>query len=97
MDRTTDQRRSERRECRIALHLGVALSDGTTADVEAETLVVNRHGAKIYSKVPLLAGTPITIRVAGHEESVKGVIAWTAKSIPGIFGIEITSGEAPWE
>ena len=64
---------------------------------DAQTLVVNRHGAKIYADFPLLAGAPITITVAGKSQPLQGVIAWASKDMPGIFGLEVTSGEASWE
>jgi len=97
MEPRTDQRRSDRRECRIALRLLVTLSDGSTAEVKAETLVVNRHGAKIYANLDLLVGSPIQIRMEGKPEPVQGVVAWVSKDTPGIFGIEIPSATPPWD
>ena len=97
MEPRTDQRRSERRECRIALHLLVTLKDGSTAEVKAETLVVNRHGAKIYANLDLLVGSPIKIRIEGKPEPVEGVVAWASTDTPGIFGIEVPSAETPWD
>jgi len=92
-----DQRRSERRNKSIAVHLSAALPDGTTAEVQAETLVVNQHGAKIHADLNLLLGCPVKITVEGIEEPVDAVVAWVSKDTPGVFGVELSSPEAPWD
>ena len=97
MDHPTDQRRSERKTRSIAVHLSAALADGTTAEVQAETLVVNKHGAKIQADLNLLLGCPVKIAVEGVEEPVEAVVAWVSKDSPGVFGVELLSSDPPWD
>ena len=97
MNKSIDNRRSERKPQSVALQLSANLGDGTTAEVQAETIVVNRHGAKIHADLNLLLGCPVKITVEGSEEPVDAVVAWVSKDKPGEFGIEVVSAPAPWE
>jgi uncharacterized protein YpmB len=97
MENPADKRRSERKNRSIAVHLSAALPDGTTAEAQAQTLVVNQHGAKIHADLNLLLGCPVKIRVEGSDEPVEAVVAWVSKDSPGVFGVELASPEAPWD
>jgi len=97
MDKSIDHRRSERKERSLSLQLSADLADGTTAEVLAETIVVNRHGAKIHADLNLLLGCPVKITVEGEREPVQAVVAWVSKDKPGEFGIEVVSVPAPWD
>lgn len=93
----SEKRRSERKPQTIAIQLSAALPDGTTAEAQAHTLLVNRHGAKIHADLNLLLGCPVKITVEGSDKPVEAVVAWVSQDTPGEFGIELRSPEAPWK
>ena len=92
-----DKRRSQRKPRTIALQLSAALPDGTTAEAQAHTLLVNQHGAKIHADLKLLLGCPVKITVEGSPEPVDAVVAWVSEDRPGEFGIELRSPAPPWD
>ena len=96
MTSPTEKRRSERKPRTIAIQLSAALPDGTTAEANAHTLLVNQHGAKIHADLNLLLGCPVKITVEG-QKPVEAVVSWVSQDTPGEFGVELRSPDAPWD
>ena len=96
MTEPTEKRRSERLPRTIAIRLSANLPDGTTAEAQAHTLLVNQHGAKIHADLNLLLGCPVKITVEG-QKPVEATVSWVSQDTPGEFAIELRSPEAPWD
>lgn len=96
MTDSIEKRRSERLPRTIAIQLSANLPDGTTAEAQAHTLLVNQHGAKIHADLNLLLGCPVKITVEG-QQPVEAVVTWVSQDKAGEFGVELRSPEAPWD
>lgn len=88
------QRRSVRVLVTIPLLISGRKSDGTRFDGTAETIIVNKHGAKIRTQETLTCGLEIRIAILSpYRWQMAQVVRQEAE---GEFGIELTQAENFW-
>jgi hypothetical protein len=69
-------RRSTRIPMRIPIRLGIQTEGASVRSLDAWTLVLNRHGARIECKVPLALNQEVLLTVSATEMSSKGKVVW---------------------
>ena len=86
-----------RRSTRVALKVVISahsLSEPLTC--EAETIIVNRHGALISSTVPLRMGLKLEIHVTITAKSANAEVVYVDVERPFVFGIALERPENIW-
>ncbi len=92
----TRRRRSARVKLTIPLVLRGTYADGKTFEVEGQTDVVSKHGARVRVAplpAPLRAGTRLTVTVKAARHSAGAQICWINPKDPCDYGIELDSGD----
>lgn len=90
------QRRSERVVRNILLTISTVTNDGRVVEGAAETLVVGRHGARIFTNVPLLLGAVVKITVSGTGRQAEATVNWASSESLYEFGIELLRPTDIW-
>jgi len=89
-----------RRSSRVLVTLPLAVSgqksDGSHVSGAAETILVNRHGAKIRSSVPLEPKMEVRVAMLAPYKWRVGQVVW-ADSREREYGIELFRPENFWE
>src|ERR1051326_1996358 len=89
-------RRSSRVLVSLALAVSGQKSDGSHVSGAAETILVNRHGAKIRSAVPLEPKMEVRVAMLAPYKWRVGQVVW-ADSGEREYGIELYRPENFWE
>lgn len=88
-----------RRSSRVLVHLALAVSgqksDGSHVSGAAETILVNRHGARIRSTVPLEPRMEVRVAMLAPYKWRVGQVVW-ADSHESEYGIELHRPENFW-
>jgi hypothetical protein len=88
-----------RRSSRVLVSLPLAVSgqksDGTHVSGAAETILVNRHGARIRSSVPLEPSMEVRVALLAPYKWRVGQVVW-ADSREKEYGIELSRPENFW-
>ena len=88
------QRRSVRVLTTIPLLISGRRADGTRFDGTAETIIVNKHGAKIRTQEELVCG--VQIRIAIVEPYRFQMARVVSQEAPQEYGIELAQAENFW-
>ena len=88
-------RRSSRVLVSLALAVSGQKSDGSHVSGAAETILVNRHGAKIRSTVPLEPKMEVRVAMLAPYKWRVGQVVW-ADSGESEYGIELFRPENFW-
>src|SRR6266852_5535417 len=88
-------RRSSRVLVSLALAVSGQKSDGSHVSGSAETILVNRHGAKIRSTVPLEPKMEVRVAMLAPYKWRVGQVVW-ADSGEREYGIELYRPENFW-
>ena len=92
-----NMRGESRRSTRVPLKVVIAaqgLSEPLTCD--GETIVVNRHGARIRCTVPLHVGLKIEIKVIITDKRAPAEVVYIDPEHPFVCGIALTKPENIW-
>ena len=86
-----------RRSTRVPLKVVVA-AQGVSERVECdgETIIVNRHGALIWTSVPLRVGMKIEIRVILTDKRAAATVVYVDPERPRVCGIGLAQPENLW-
>jgi len=88
-----------RRSSRVLVTMPLAVSgqksDGSHVSGAAETILVNRHGAKIRSNVPLEPKMEVRVAILAPYKWRVGQVVW-ADSAEKEYGIELSRPENFW-
>lgn len=88
-----------RRSSRVLVNLPLAVSgqksDGSHVSGAAETIIVNRHGARIRSSVPLEPRMEVRVAILAPYKWRVGQVVW-ADSDEKEYGIELSRPENFW-
>ena len=88
-----------RRSSRVLVNMPLAVSgqksDGSHVSGAAETILVNRHGAKIRSNVPLEQKMEVRVAILAPYKWRVGQVVW-ADSGENEYGIELSRPENFW-
>jgi hypothetical protein len=88
-----------RRSSRVLVTMPLAVSgqksDGSHVSGAAETILVNRHGAKIRSNVPLEPKMEVRVAILAPYKWRVGLVVW-ADSAEKEYGIELSRPENFW-
>ena len=82
----------KRRSVRIQLKIKLVLEIGDDSILDAETVTVSRHGARIRitsSRGQLTVGERLRIRVRRNKEAVAARVVWVDKRTDPHYGIEL--------
>ena len=89
--------RESRRSTRVRLKVTIALEgDGEGLRCEAETIVVNLHGALLSTAAPLRIGTKITIHVYLTDKRGAARVVYVDPENPLRAGIELDQPRNVW-
>lgn len=91
--RTGESRRSTRVPLKVVI-TAQGLNEPLTCD--GETIVVNRHGARIFSSAPLHLGLKIEIHVVITDKSAKAQVVYVDPGQPLVCGIALNKPENIW-
>lgn len=94
----TDERVAEsRRSTRVPLKV-VIMSRGLSESLvsDGETIVVNHHGARIFSVTPLCVGLEIEVHVIITGKRAKAKVVYVDPSHAHVCGIELAKPENIW-
>jgi hypothetical protein len=89
-------RRSTRVLVKIPLRLRGLEADGESFETSAETLLVNKHGARVYSQRALRLGTEVAVTVQGTERWQLARVVWEDQPGENIYGIELNCPQNLW-
>ncbi|MGE0406885.1 MAG: PilZ domain-containing protein [Candidatus Korobacteraceae bacterium] len=92
----SDRRRSTRVLVKIPLRIRGTGTAGSELDTGAETLLVNKHGAKVRSQHPLELGMEVAVAVQATSRSQSARVVWEDQPGANIYGIEFVSPENLW-
>src|SRR5215813_14918074 len=88
-----------RRSSRVLVNMPLAVSgqksDGSHVSGAAETILVNRHGARIRSNVPLEQKMEVRVAILAPYKWRVGQVVW-ADSGENEYGIELSRPENFW-
>lgn len=86
-----------RRSTRVPLKVVIAARDLSASLVsDGETIVVNRHGALIFSTAPLHAGLEIEIHVIITDKRALAKVVYVDPRRAQVCGIELAKPENIW-
>jgi hypothetical protein len=88
-----DLRRSTRVPLKVVI---VALSVAAPLTCDGETIVVNRHGARISTSVPLRVGMKIEIHVILTSKRAPAEVVYVDAERPLVCGIGLVKPENIW-
>jgi len=93
---------NNRRSSRVTLSIPILVSgihptNDVRFEAEAETLVVNKHGALIRTLPGLQSGTPLRITVPPNGKSANSRVIWDAPRTEGRYGVELETPENLWQ
>src|SRR5689334_7111655 len=91
-----DRRRSTRVLVRIALVISGADASGHPFQTSAETLLVNKHGARIRSSFRLKIGSEIDVVVEPTQKRERARVVWQGKEGSLHYGIELLNPGNFW-
>jgi len=95
--RATDPVRESRRSTRVPLKVLIAAQGVSEPLVcEGETIVVNRHGALIWCKVPLHVELKIEIKVIITDKRANAKVVYVDPERPFLCGIALDKPENIW-
>jgi len=98
-DERTDKQplQKQRRSTRVALKVVIAtLGVSERLRCDGETIVVNRHGALIWSSVPLRVEMKIEIHVIITDKRSPAKVVYVDPERPRVCGIELAQPENIW-
>jgi len=93
MGRVTEARRSTRVPLKVVI-TAQGLNEPLICD--GETIVVNRHGARISSLVPLRVGLKIEIHVIITDKRAAAEVVYVDTERPQVCGIALEKPENIW-
>ncbi len=92
MASSVSPRTFKRRSVRIQLKIQLALETGDDSILDAETVTVSRHGARIRilsSRGHLAVGEHLRVRVRRSKEALAARVVWVDKRTDPHYGIEL--------
>ena len=92
-----DKRGESRRSTRVPLKV-LIVAQGVTEPLtcDAETIVVNCHGALVSCAVPLRLEMKIEIKVIITDKRANAKVVYVDSHRPGVFGIALDQAENIW-
>src|SRR5215470_7350405 len=93
----SETRRESRRSTRVPLKVVIAAQGiGDPLTCEGETIVVNRHGARILTTIPLPMGLKIEMRVIITGKAANAQVVYIDPDNSFICGIALSKPENIW-
>jgi hypothetical protein len=92
----SNRRRSTRVLVRIPLKLTGSDGNGNSFEMSAETLMVNKHGARVRTPLPLTLGMELVVAVPASGRSQAAHVVWQHEDGLNQYGLALTSPENLW-
>lgn len=95
----TSPSRTQRRSARIPLRVRVVVHINNDPQIDAETVLISRYGAKVRigpSHRPLARGDSVRICKRGSYNWCVAHIAWTDRITNNYYGLELESEDNFW-